>query len=175
MFRGNTSALEGRDIRAALGSALEAHLSEIYTRLDEFTAPVKRGDAVSLIRADDLSGLPEYLGPDGLQAIKIESDGYKIDETGPVAEFLSVVRARMEYGSEATGKYFESSLPTSAVRCRAGRCHGGGRCRDPGRVRGGGAGRELAHAPARTPASTKCSARFPSSVLRHSVLAKNSM
>jgi hypothetical protein len=108
VFRGNTSALDGRDIRSALGAALEAHLSEIYTRLDEFTAPVRRGDAVSLIRADDLSGLPEYLGPDGLQAIKVESDGYKIDETGPVAEFLSVIRARMEYGSEATGKYLES-------------------------------------------------------------------
>lgn len=108
VFRGNAGALEGRDIRLALATALEAHLSEIFTRLDEFTAPVKRGDAVSLIRADDLSGLPDYLGPDGLRAIKIEFDGYKIDEAGPVAEFLSVVRARMDYGSEATGKYLES-------------------------------------------------------------------
>ncbi|MDQ4145722.1 MAG: BREX system P-loop protein BrxC [Actinomycetota bacterium] len=108
VFRGNASALDGRDLRSALNDALQGHLAEIYTRLDEFTAPVKKGDAVSLIRTDDLSGLPDYLGPDGLGVIKIEADGHKIDETGPVAQLMAVVRERMEYGSEATGKYIES-------------------------------------------------------------------
>lgn len=108
VFRGNRGSLDGRELGSALGAALERHLSGIYTRLDEVTAPVKKGDAASLIRADDLSGLPDYLGPDGLRIFKIEPDGYKIDEVGPVAELISVVRARMEYGSEATGKYLES-------------------------------------------------------------------
>lgn len=141
VFRGNRGSLDGHDLRSALGAALEGHLSEIYTRLDEVTAPVKRGDAVSLIRADDLSGLPDYLGPDGLRIIKIEPDGYKIDGVGPVAEFISAVRARMEYGSEATGKYVESHfqhppfgaeldvvLVVAAAAVRAGRVtvgHGG--------------------------------------------------
>jgi hypothetical protein len=108
VFRGNEQRLEGRDLRPTLTTALAAHLAEIYTRLDEWTAPVKKGDVVALIRADDLSGLPDYLGESGLRVIKVEADGHKIDETGPVAQLLAVVRERADYGSEATGKLLEA-------------------------------------------------------------------
>jgi hypothetical protein len=108
VFRGNEQRLEGRDLRPALTGALAAHLTEIYTRLDEWTAPVKKGDVIALIRADDLSGLPDYLGESGLRLVKVEADGHKIDETGPVAQLLAVVKERADYGSEATGKLLEA-------------------------------------------------------------------
>jgi hypothetical protein len=108
VFRGNEQPLEGRDLRPALTGALTAHLAEIYTRLDEWAAPVKKGDVVALIRSDDLSGLPDYLGESGLHVVRVEADGHKIDETGPVAQFLAVVKERADYGSEATGKLLEA-------------------------------------------------------------------
>ena len=110
IFRGNSESLEGRDIRPALSDAVADHLAAIYTRLDEWTAPVARRDASDVLRADDLAGLPDYLHEAGLQVIKIDADGHKVDETGPVAQFVAVVRERVETGSEPTGKYLESQL-----------------------------------------------------------------
>jgi hypothetical protein len=108
IFRGNSEELAGKDIRPALATAMATHLAAIYTRLDEWTAPVSRRDAVDLLRADDLAGVPDYLRDSGLRIVKVEVDGHKIDETGPAAQFLAVVKERVEYGSEPPGKYLES-------------------------------------------------------------------
>ena len=108
IFRGNSHALEGQDLRAALGMTVAARLAEIYTRLDEWTAPVARRDAVDLLRSEDLAGTPDYLGSAGLGVIKVEADGFKVDETGPVAQFVASIKERVDYGSEATGKFLET-------------------------------------------------------------------
>jgi hypothetical protein len=108
IFRGNSEDLLGKDVRPALAAAMATHLAEIYTRLDEWTAPVSKRDAVELLRADDLAGVPDYLRDSGLRVVKVEADGHKIDETGPVAQFLAAVKERVEYGSEPPGKYLES-------------------------------------------------------------------
>lgn len=108
IFRGNSKALTGKDVRPAVAAAMATHLAEIYTRLDEWTAPVTKRDAIDLLRADDLSGVPDYLRDAGLRVIKVEADGHKIDETGPVAQFLAAVKERVDYGSEPPGKYLES-------------------------------------------------------------------
>lgn len=108
VFRGNQEPLDGKDLRTALSKALGDHAEAIYTRLDEFTAPVRRTDAVTVLRTDDLSGLPDYLGSGRLRVITVEAEGHKIDETGPVAELAKAVKERVDYGSEPTGKYLES-------------------------------------------------------------------
>ena len=108
IFRGNSHPLEGHDVRSALGASVAGHLAEIYTRLDEWTAPVARRDAVDILRSEDLAGLPDYLGSAGLRVVKVEADGFKIDETGPVAQFVAAVKERVDYGSEATGKFLEA-------------------------------------------------------------------
>jgi hypothetical protein len=108
IFRGNEEQLDGQDVRVALANTMAAHVAEIYTRLSEFAAPVSRNDAVSILRSDDLAGLPTYLGPEGLRALRLDADGYKIDEDGPVADFVTIAKQRAEYGQEATGKYLEN-------------------------------------------------------------------
>jgi hypothetical protein len=108
VFRGNEERLVGQDVRIALANSMAGHVSEIYTRLSDFAAPVSRHDALSLLRSDDLAGLPDHLGSDGLAVLKLEADGYKIDEDGPVADFVSLVKERADYGHEATGKYLEN-------------------------------------------------------------------
>ena len=108
VFRGTHRSLDGKDLRPALSKALASHVSAIYPRLGEFAAPVRRSDAVSILRADDLSGLPSSLGPEGLGVITIDSGGYRINDDGPVSELVKVVRDRAEYGSEPSGGYLES-------------------------------------------------------------------
>ena len=108
IFRGNSHAMEGREARVAIGTAVARHLADIYARLGEWTAPVARRDAVDLLRSEDLAGTPEYLGSGGLRIVKVEAEGFKIDETGPVAQFMSAVKERVDYGSEATGKFLET-------------------------------------------------------------------
>lgn len=110
VFRGNEDALEGKDLRPALAAAMASRVAEIYTRLSEFAAPVSRNDAVSLLRSDDLAGLSDHLGPDGLRVLKLDADGYKIDETGPVKDFVREAKGRADYGQEATGKFLETRL-----------------------------------------------------------------
>lgn len=108
VFRGNEDQLDGQDLRLALASAMASHVAEIYTRLSEFAAPVSRNDAVSLLRSDDLAGFSDHLGPDGLRVLKLDADGYKIEATGPVEDFVRVAKERADYGQEATGKFLET-------------------------------------------------------------------
>jgi hypothetical protein len=108
IFRGNRQPLEGRDLRSVLAKALGEHVNAIYTRLEEFAAPVRRTDAVTILRSDDLSGLPEYLGPSGLRVVTIDANGHRIDDQGSVAELVKAVRDRINIGSEPSGKYLEA-------------------------------------------------------------------
>ena len=107
VFRGTRRSLEGTDLRPALSKALATHVASIYPRLEEFAAPVRRRDAVAILRADDLSGLPTYLGSEGLGVTSVDAEGYKVDDDGPVSELVKAVRDRVEYGSEPSGSYLE--------------------------------------------------------------------
>lgn len=108
VFRGNESSLEGKELRPALSKSLGGFVSEIYTRLEDLNAPIRRTDAVGILRADDLSGLSDTLGPGRLRIVTIDAEGHRIDETGPVAEFVKAVKDRLErLGSEPTGKWLE--------------------------------------------------------------------
>jgi hypothetical protein len=106
-FRGNTAELEGRDLRPALATSLGTYVKQIYTRLEDFAAPVNRRDAATLLRSDDLSGLPNYLGAGGLGIVTVDAEGHRIDDERPVGEFVKAVRDQVNYGSEPTGKYLE--------------------------------------------------------------------
>lgn len=110
VFRGNEEPLDGQDLRPALAKAMASHVAAIYTRLSEFAAPVSRSDALNLLRSDDLAGLSDHLGPDGLRVLRLDADGYKIDENGPVADFVREAKGRADYGQEAIGKYLEGKF-----------------------------------------------------------------
>jgi hypothetical protein len=108
VFRGVTEELEGADLKGTLSSISGNRVAEIYTQLERFSAPVSRQDAVNILREDDLSGLPEYLGEAGLGVLAVDQSGHHVDESGPVKEFVAAVQQQVDYGSEPTGKYLEA-------------------------------------------------------------------
>jgi hypothetical protein len=110
-FRGLEDQPRGTDVRSALRSALAAKVGEIFPRLAEFAAPVKVSDALDLLRADRLDGLPAYLGEDGIRLLRTTPQGRVIAwELEPLATVYREIQDRSSYGSEATGRYLEERL-----------------------------------------------------------------
>lgn len=113
-FEGVEEEPRGTDVRVALKDAFATKVETIYPRLREFTAPAKRADAVTVLRADTLDGLPTYLRSDGLGAIRATPEGTSIAfDIDPLATLLAEVRERSGYGMEATGKYLEEKFSAS--------------------------------------------------------------
>jgi hypothetical protein len=112
LFEGVEEQPRGSNIRAALKESLEAKIDTIYPRLREFVAPsARREDARVVLRSDALEGLPTYLGPDGLGALRITPEGPVIaTDAEPLRTLLAEIRDRASYGLEATGKYLEEKF-----------------------------------------------------------------
>ena len=110
-FQGVDEQPQGPDVRTALKQALETKIEKIYPRLNEFVAPAARGDALLVLRADSLDGLPSYLGPEKLGAVRDTPEGPEIaTDSEPLATILAEIRGRASYGTEATGKYLEEKF-----------------------------------------------------------------
>lgn len=110
-FEGIEEQPRGGDVRAALKESLTGKIDKIYPRLREFTAPARREDVQLILRADNLEGLPPYLGSDGLGVVRTTPDGLTIAiGVDPLATILAEIRNRSAYGSEATGKYLEEKF-----------------------------------------------------------------
>jgi len=110
-FRGLLDDPRGKDLRTAAREAVEARITEIYPRLAEFSAPVKRGDALTVLHADTLDGLPDYLREDGLGLVRITHDGVVVvTDQDPVLAVLQEINERATYGREASGKYLEEKF-----------------------------------------------------------------
>ena len=109
LFQGVEDALSGADARSALSKAAADRVGKIYPHLDEWAAPVKRTYALSILKDDDLSGLPDELGEDGLEIVRATPAGHEIAKDSPaLAVFLQEVQKRRSYGQEASGRYLES-------------------------------------------------------------------
>lgn len=110
-FEGMEEQPRGGDVRTALKESLLGKIEKVYPRLREFIAPARREDVRLVLRADNLEGLPTYLGPDGLGVIRTTPDGPAIaTDADPLATVLAEIRDRSAYGSEATGKYLEEKF-----------------------------------------------------------------
>lgn len=108
-FQGVDEEPQGGDARTALKQALEGKIETIYPRLHEFVSPTNRRDALDVLRADSLEGMPAYL--EQLGAIRRTPDGPVIaTDADPLATVLAEIRERASYGSEATGKYLEQKF-----------------------------------------------------------------
>lgn len=109
VFHGVEEPLSGSDARAALASAAAVRVDKIYPHLADWAAPIKRTVAVAMIKDDDLSGLPESLGPDGIGLIAVTADGHTVDRGSPaLAALVAEVEKRKSYGQEASGSYLAS-------------------------------------------------------------------
>lgn len=109
LFQGTEEPLAGSDPRTALSQAAAERVEKIYPHLDEWAAPVRRTYAMSVLKEDDLSGLPPVLGEDGLGLVKTTPSGHVIDKESPaLGAFLQEVEKRRSYGQEASGRYLEA-------------------------------------------------------------------
>jgi hypothetical protein len=110
-FRGLDQDPQGSDAPSALKAALAANVGDIFPRLREFAAPVKAADALDLLRADTLDGLPSYLGEEGLGILRTTPGGTVLArDREPLATVDRLVQERSSYGQEATGAYLEERL-----------------------------------------------------------------
>lgn len=95
-------------LRAAAEEIVRSRVPSIYPRLDEFSAPLTRKDVLALLQADDLRGLPDYLGEEGLGVTRITPDGVELaTDRDPLSTFVEEIKQRASYGNEATGAYLE--------------------------------------------------------------------
>lgn len=109
MFQGTEEPLAGSDPRTALAQAAAERVEKIYPHLSEWAAPVRRTYALSVLKEDDLSGLPPVLGEDGLGLVKATPSGHVINKGSPaLAAFLQEIEKRRSYGQEASGRHLEA-------------------------------------------------------------------
>jgi hypothetical protein len=111
IFRGQIEDLPTgteRDLRSVAQGILSRHLDDIYPALGDFEANVRSADALTLLRADSLDGLPDSLGPDGIRLLRMTPSGLEIvSDGGPLDTLIREVRARAAFGQEATGGHLE--------------------------------------------------------------------
>lgn len=106
-FRGSGEEPQGNDVKSALRTVLDAKIPQIYPRLAQFAASVKRTDPIALLQSDSLEGLPAYLFDLGV--LQATPTGITLaHERDPLASVMAVIRERASYGEEATGKYLEA-------------------------------------------------------------------
>lgn len=107
-FRGVKEGIAGKDARAAGQASVEQRIPEVFPDLDVFAAPVKRGDALTILRSDNLDGLPEYLGDDGLGLVRDIPEGKELaTDRPPLSVLVEEIRSRADYGKAATGEHLE--------------------------------------------------------------------
>ena len=108
IFRGRTEDVEAADLRAMAQRLTAARIGDIYPKLGEFNANVRRDDVLHLLRTPDLRTVAEPLRADGIGLVQATPTGYElVTGSGPLAVLSDEVRARASFGHEPTGGYLE--------------------------------------------------------------------
>jgi len=109
IFRGRVEGADGGDLRPTAQRLLDERLGEMYPRLGEFTANLRRDDVMHVLRTSDLGTLPGGLREDGIGLVEATPDGWVlVTQRGPLAALVGEVQRRASYGHEATGGYLAS-------------------------------------------------------------------
>lgn len=108
IFRGEAIDVSRGSLRSMAEAIVADRIEDIYPRLHVFAGSYTREMAQLVLRADDLSGLPDELGPDGLGLFRVTPKGRElVTDSGPIDIVVQEIRARHQYGEEATGQYLE--------------------------------------------------------------------
>jgi hypothetical protein len=111
VFRGRVEDVEAGDLRTMAQRQVETRIEEIYPRLDEFNANIRRDGILHLLRTVDLGTVAEPLREDGIGLVRASPRGYVIvTDDGPLAALVSEIRARASLGQEPTGGYLEGKF-----------------------------------------------------------------
>lgn len=108
VFRGRIDDIEAADLKPMAQRLVSDRLHDIYPRLAEFTANIRREDVLHLLRTVDLGTVAKPLGEDGICLVRVTPTGYKlVTDDGPLAALVAEITARASYGHEPTGDYLE--------------------------------------------------------------------
>jgi hypothetical protein len=112
-FRGNDRSPDDRaiDIGKSAADILREVLPEVFDRFKEAAArpaDVKKG-VDALFTAENLQGLPSLFGSLGLLRDERGKTVFRV-ETGPLAEVLSRIEERANYGDTASGRFLSDEL-----------------------------------------------------------------
>lgn len=108
VFRGEVADVPGGSLQTMAETIVADRIEDVYTRLDLFAGSYTRDQAQLVLRADDLSGLPDNLGEEGLGLFRLTPGGRElITDSGPIDTVVQKIRERHQYGEEATGQYLE--------------------------------------------------------------------
>ena len=110
-FRGNDrSPGAGADmVKKATESVLAQALPDVFHRFAEAAALVKKQDLESLMTTENLLGLTPVFA--SLKLLKDEGGKTVFKtESGPLAELLSRIKNRTDYGENASGKFLETEF-----------------------------------------------------------------
>lgn len=112
-FRGNDRSPDDRavDVGKSAADILGSVLPEVFDRFKEAAAKpadVKRG-VDALLTAENLQGLPSVFGALGLLRDERGKTVFHV-ETGPMAEVLSRIEERANYGETASGRLLSDEL-----------------------------------------------------------------
>ena len=109
IFRGRIEDIDGTRLRPTAQRLLSERLEEIYPKLRQFTADLKRDDVMQLLRTTDLATLSEGFREEGIGLVEVTPDGYVlVTDRGPLDALVNEVSRRASYGYEATGAYLET-------------------------------------------------------------------
>ena len=110
-FQGNDRSPDENDqsvVRAA-ESIMAKALPDVFERFGEGAARVTKKDFESLLNSDDLRGLPPVFNE--LKLLRNEGGSIVLEtESGPLAEMLTWINNKSDYGTNPAGKALESEF-----------------------------------------------------------------
>jgi hypothetical protein len=77
IFRGRSEDVDAADLRAMAQRLAASRVGEIYPRLSEFNASIRRDDVLRLLRTPDLGTVAEALRENGIGLVRVTPTGYE--------------------------------------------------------------------------------------------------
>jgi hypothetical protein len=110
-FRGNDRSPDAsaQSVKKAAETMLAQTLPEVFDRYEEAAAKVKKKDLEALTTEENLRGLPEVFSELDLLEERNGTPAF-LTESGPLAEVMSTIKNRTDYGETATGRYLENEF-----------------------------------------------------------------
>jgi hypothetical protein len=108
VFAGTIDDLPSGELRPTANRLVSGLLAKIYPNLDVFACTVKKSEVIQVLQADNLDGLPDSFGTEGLGLFKVTGAGRElVTESGPVETVASHIKARQQFGEDQNGGQIE--------------------------------------------------------------------
>lgn len=110
-FRGNDRSpdVDAKSIKKAAETMLAQTLPKVFDRYEEAAAKVKTKDLEALTTEENLRGLPEVFAELDLVEERNGTPAF-VTESGPLAEVMSTIKNKTDYGETATGRYLANAF-----------------------------------------------------------------